>query len=151
MQLLKETEKLAREVNSRLSSLSRHFKTPTYATKKLKRRLSTNLYKSWSIKSGRVKVKKNANETQLIYINKTLNNFLNSKTSTFKGIQDIKRKTIEKFKTSLGHEKYDEEKEESYIEELTEEEAEQFFEMFGDDDFKYFIPAEKEFSFLFGG
>lgn len=139
MQLLKETEKLAREVNSRLSSLRRHFKTPTYATKKLQRRLSTKLYKSWSIKSGRVKVKKNATETQLIYINKTLNNFLKSKTSTFKGIQDVKRKTIEQFKTSLGREKYDKETNEFYFEELTEDEAEQFFEMFGDDDFRYFI------------
>lgn len=125
--LEKDTRKLVREVNARLNTLERHYKSGTWASKRLKTKLRISKLRAWS-KSGRVRLKSNLSKAQLTAINKALTNFLNSKTSTRKGIEDVKRKQIEKIKERLSLD--DEE-----AEEITDEEAEYFYDMFGDDDF----------------
>lgn len=125
--LEKDTRKLVREVNARLNTLERRYKSGTWASKRLKTRLGTSKLRAWS-KSGRVRLRGNLSKTQLTAINKALTNFLNSKTSTKRGIEDVKRKQIEKIKERLSLD--DEE-----AEEITDEEAEFFYDMFGDDDF----------------
>lgn len=125
--LEKDTRKLVREVNARLNTLERRYKSGTWASKRLKTRLGTSKLRAWS-KSGRVKLKTNLSKAQLTAINKALTSFLNSKTSTKRGIEDVKRKQIEKIKERLS---LDEEE----AEEITDEEAEFFYDMFGDDDF----------------
>lgn len=125
--LYKETVKLAGKVNARLNSLQRRHKTGTWASKRLLNKLSTSQLKSWS-KSGRVKVGKNLSNTQLVAINKALNNFLKSKTSTKKGIEEVRRQQIEKIKERL-------QVDDETAEEMTDEEAEFFYDMFEDDDF----------------
>lgn len=125
--LEKETRKLVSKANARLDSLQRRYKSGTYASKKLANRLNTTQLKAWS-KGGKIKIKKNATKTQLTAINKAVNQFLKSSTSTKKGISMFKKSQIENIKLRRSIEDED----------FTEEDAENFFDMFGDNDFDYF-------------
>ena len=123
-QLEKQTRRLVSEANSRLDSLQRRYKSGTWASKKLANRLSANKIKMWS--KGKIKLVKNPSKQQLIAVNKAINQFLNSLTSTKKGIKDVRGRTIETLQGTLS----------TSDKELTYEEAEQFYEMFGDSNFQ---------------
>ena len=123
--LEKETRKLVSKANARLDSLQRRYKSGTWATKKLANRLSSNKMKMWS-KSGKIKVSKNLNKSQMIGLNKAINQFLSSATSTKKGIKSVREKTIESLRGTLSDD----------IEEMSYEDAEKFYEMFGNNDFQ---------------
>ena len=123
--LERETRKLVNKANARLDSLQRRFKSGTWATKKLANRLGSMKLKAWS-KKGKIKLKKNISRTQLIAINKAINQFLSSSTSTKKGIKDVREKTIESLRATLSKD----------VEEMSYEDAEQFYEMFGNNDFQ---------------
>lgn len=123
-QLEKETLKLIRKANARLDSLQRRYKKGTWATKKLNERLGSQQLKMLT-KNGKIKVKKNMTKTQMVAVNKAVTQFLNSSTSTKKGISEVKRKTIESLRSNLSTEDV----------ELSTEDAEKFYNMFGDDDF----------------
>ena len=124
--LFNEVKKNANKVNARLRSLNRAgFKTGTWASKKLADRLGTNLLNSYNKKSGRVKLRKNATTRELTTINKSLVNFLNSETSTTKGIKDVRKRTIETLSKTLS----DVDNEVSY------EDAEALYNMLEDKDF----------------
>ena len=125
--LERETRKLVSKANARLDSLQRRYKSGTYASKKLANRLDTSQLKAWS-KSGKIKIRKNATKTQLLAINKATTQFLNSKTSTKKGISHFKKEQIENIKLRRSIDDED----------FTEEDAEDFFDMFGDNDFDFF-------------
>lgn len=122
--LEKETRKLVNKANARLDSLQRRFKSGTWASKKLANRLSSNKLNMWT-KKGKIKTGKNLTKTQLIGLNKAINQFLNSRTSTKKGISDVRERTIETLRGTLSTED----------KELTYDEAETYYEMFGDNDF----------------
>ena len=122
--LERETRKLVNKANARLDSLQRRYRSGTWATKKLANRLSSNKMKMWS-KQGKIKLGKNPNRQQLLAVNKAVNQFLKSQTSTKKGISRIRQKTIESLRGTLSTE----DKEMSY------EDAEKFYEMFGEDNF----------------
>ena len=128
--LEKETRKLVNKANARLDSLRRRFRSGTWASKKLANRLTSNKFRMWT-KQGKIKIGKNLTKAQLIGLNKAVSQFLESKTSTKKGIEDVKRKQIESIRLRRSVED----------EEFTEEDAEDFYDMFGDNDFAYF--AEK--------
>lgn len=125
--LEKETRKLVSKANARLDSLQRRYKSGTYASKKLANRLNTTQLKAWT-KGGKIKIKKNATKTQLTAINKAVNQFLKSATSTKKGISHFKKVQIKNIKLRRSIEDKD----------FTEEDAEDFFDMFGDNDFDFF-------------
>lgn len=122
--LEKETRKLVSDANAILDSLQRRYKSGTWATKKLANRLSSNKLKMWT-KQGKIKLGKNPTKQQLIAVNKATIQFFNSATSTKKGIKKIRAKTIESLRGSLSTQ----DKEMSY------EDAEKFYEMFGESDF----------------
>lgn len=122
--LERETRKLVSDANAILDSLQRRYKSGTWATKKLANRLSSNKLKMWT-KQGKIKLGKNPTKQQLIAVNKAAIQFLNSATSTKKGIKKIRAKTIESLRGSLSTQ----DKEMSY------EDAEKFYEMFGESDF----------------
>ena len=124
--LEKETRKLVSKANARLDSLQRRYKSGTWATKKLANRLSSNKMKMWT-KKGKIKTGKNLTKTQLIGLNKAINQFLNSQTSTKKGISTWKKNQVESIKLNRSDDP-----------DFTEEDAEDFFEMFGDNDFDFF-------------
>lgn len=128
--LYEQTLKQIREVNSLLNSLERHHKTGTWATKKLINRLNNNVIDIWQDSKGRLKVPKKVSQTKLIAIRKALTQFMNSKTSTNKGIKNVKDKTIQSIIESMTD--VDDEKK------VNEKDAEFYFSMLGDSDFDYF-------------
>lgn len=121
--LERETEKLVKQANAMLDSLQRRYKSGTWSTKKLSERLSSNKVKAWT-KKGKVKIPKQVTRPQLLAINKALQQFMSSKTSTKKGIKSVRKATIESLQGSL-----------SVDEELSYEDAEKLYELFGDSDF----------------
>ena len=122
--LERETRKLVNRANARLDSLQRRYKSGTWASKKLANRLSANKMKMWS--KGKIKMSSNLTKTQMIGLNKAINQFLASATSTKKGIKSVREKTIESLRGTLSDD----------IEEMSYEDAEKFYEMFGNNDFK---------------
>ena len=123
--LERETQKLVSKANARLDSLQRRYKSGTWASKKLANRLSSNKMRMWT-KKGKIKLSKNPTRSQLVAVNKAITQFLNSQTSTKKGISDVREKTIESLRGTLSTD----------IEEMSYDDAEKFYEMFGNNDFQ---------------
>lgn len=122
--LERETRKLVNKANARLDSLQRRYRSGTWSTKKLSNRLSSNKTKMWT-RGGKIKLGKNPTKQQLLAANKAVNQFLKSQTSTKKGISRTRQKTIESLRSSLSTED----------KELSYEDTEKFYEMFGEDNF----------------
>lgn len=132
-QLFNELKKLSKRANQRIVRLEREFGKDTWATKKLRDKLEVEPLQAWS-KTGRVKVNKSMTVTQMKATIKATQQFLNSKTSTKRGIKQIKKTTIKQLAKSLGTEEED----------LTDEEAEALYDMLSDDyvtDILKYIPA----------
>ena len=60
----------------------------------------------WS-KSGKIKLGKNPTKSQLLAVNKAVDQFLKSSTSTKKGINEVRKKTIESLRGTLSTEDED--------------------------------------------
>lgn len=132
-QLFNELKKLSKRANQRIVRLEREFGKDTWATKKLRDKLETEPLQAWS-KTGRVKVNKSMTITQMKATIKATQQFLNSKTSTKRGIKQVKKTTIKQLAKSLGTDDED----------LTNEEAEALYDMLSDDyviDILKYIPA----------
>lgn len=130
--LYNELKKLSKRANQRIVRLERTFGKDTWATKNLRNRLATEPLQAWT-KTGRVKVNKTMTITQMRATIKAVNQFLNSKTSTRRGIKQVRKTTIKSLAKSLGTEEED----------LTNDEAETLFDMLSDDyvtDILQFIP-----------
>lgn len=124
----KETLKLVKQANAKLTKLRKAgYNSGTWASKKLNTRLQTNKIGAWH--RGKVKVKENMTETQLKAIQKATNQFLSSKTSTPKGIGQVKKNTLKSLAQTLSDEDRGK---------LTSEDAEFYYDMLGEDDFDYF-------------
>lgn len=131
--LFNELKKLSKRANQRIVRLEREFGKDTWATKKLRDKLATEPLQAWT-KTGRVKVNKKMTITQMKATIKATQQFLNSKTSTKRGIKQIRKTTIKQLAKSLGTDEED----------LTDEEAETLFDMLSDDyvtDLLRYIPA----------
>lgn len=100
--LYKETEKLVRETNKRLNSLDRYHASGTWASGKLKTRIKSNKTKGLLYKGKRIKLKPKMTKTNLVQVQKATRQFLESATSTNKGIQAVKKKTIKSLKDTLN-------------------------------------------------
>lgn len=132
-QLFNELKKLSKRANQRIVRLEREFGKDTWATKKLRDKLEAEPLQAWS-KTGRVKVNKSMTTTQMKATIKATQQFLNSKTSTKRGIKQVKKTTIKQLAKSLG----------TNDEDLTNEEAEALYDMLSDDyvtDILKYIPA----------
>lgn len=139
-ELYTELKKLTKRANQRLVRLEREFGTNTWASKKLMNRLVADPLQAWTSKN-RVRVNKSMNITQMRAILKAVNQFLNSKTSTKRGIKQIKKTTIKNIAISLGTDD----------EELTNEQAEVLYDMLSDDyvtDILRYIPASEFWSLI---
>ena len=131
-ELYNQNVELAQEVNRRLKGLRSAGYLGSYASKKLRKRLDTEVLKSWTVdKGGKVKIKKNLTATQMMAVNKAMRQFLASKTSKARGIEQTRKETIKSLRKTLSREG----------DEIDEEDAEFFYDMFGDNDFDFF--AEK--------
>jgi uncharacterized phage infection (PIP) family protein YhgE len=131
--LFNELKKLSKRANQRIVRLEREFGKDTWATKKLRDKLATEPLQAWT-KTGRVKVNKKMTITQMKATIKATQQFLNSKTSTKRGIKQIRETTIKQLAKSLGTDEED----------LTYEEAETLYDMLSDDyvtDLLRYIPS----------
>lgn len=126
--LLSETRRLVDQANRRLKGLSNAGYKGTWASKKLANRLDTKILKAWS-KQGKIKVGKTLTNTQLKAIQKATEQFLASKTSTIKGIRSTEEATIKSIQETLSDELRGR---------VTKEDAEFYYDMFGNSDFNYF-------------
>ena len=126
--LLNETRKMVDIANKRLKGLKNAGYKGTWASKKLINRIDTKVLKAWD-KTGKIKINKFLNNTQLRAIQKATDQFLKSKTSTIKGIRDVESATIKSIQASLSDEKRGL---------VTREDAEFYYDMFGNDDFNFF-------------
>ena len=101
-QLYREVQKQVREVNKRLNSLERYHASGTWASGKLKTRIRSNKTKGLLYKGKRIKLKPKMTKTNLIQVQKATKQFLESATSSNKGIKAIKNKTIQSLKGTLN-------------------------------------------------
>ena len=138
--------KLEKQVNQRLKSLQKKGVKSGLAFKDLQANLSLEMFKSFNIKKGRVKISQEVlkSKTKSIAVSKQLNKFLKSKSSTKKGLEEIRQKTIKSLSKTLleqQKDKYSDEELENKLdalEEISQEQAEAFIRMFGDKDYKFF-------------
>ena len=121
--LYKDTLKQVRQSNAKLASLQRRYKSGTWASKKLMNRLDTETLKAWQ--GGKIKIPTKISQTKLAAINKATRQFLQSKTSTKKGINDVKKETMKSLKATLS----------SDTKKYTDDEIETMYNMLGDKDF----------------
>jgi uncharacterized protein YbcI len=136
-QLFNELKKLSKRANQRIVRLEREFGKDTWATKKLRDKLVTEPLQAWT-KTGRVKVNKSMTVIQMKATIKATQQFLNSKTSTKRGIKQVRKTTIKQLAKSLGTDEED----------LTYEEAETLYKMLSDDyvtDIMKYIPDSESF------
>lgn len=138
--------KLEKQVNQRLKSLQKKGATSSLALRDLQSNLSLNMFKSFNIKKGRVKISEEVlkSKTKSTAVSKHLNKFLNSKLSTKKGIEEIRQKTIKSLSKTLLEQKKDRYTDEELdlledkLEDITKEQSEAFVRMFADKDYKFF-------------
>lgn len=133
--LYKRVQNQVAEVNKRLVKLRKSDEYGSWASKKLFNRLDTkNLDVLQKTRKGekkvqRIKLNKNLNNTDLRAIEKATNQFLQSKTSTSRGIKITKNKTIESIRKTLSLEQG---------RKVTEEDAEYYYDMLANKDFDWF-------------
>lgn len=101
-QLYREVERQVRETNRRLESLERYHKNNTWASGKLSKRIKSNKTKGLMYKGKRIKLKPKMTKTNLIQVQKATKQFLESATSTNKGIKKVKESTIKSIKDTLN-------------------------------------------------
>lgn len=148
-ELIRETQKMINDANARLRSLERHYKTGTWASKRLKNYLNESKLDFWSTRYGGSikKIPANINKTTLFALHRRLRNFLNSQTAYHTGIKSVREKQIkdiyERFRKE-DPELSDLERnmiEEEIDNELTQRESEALYELFGTKSFD--LLAEK--------
>lgn len=100
--LYQEVAKQVRETNRRLESLERYHSTNTWASGKLKNRIKSNKTKGLLYKGKRIKLKPKMTKTNLIQVQKATKQFLDSATSTNKGIKKVRESTIKSIKDTLN-------------------------------------------------
>lgn len=122
-ELYQDTLELQREVNQRLKSLSYHHKSGTWASKTLINNLGREKLKAITTE-GKVNIKKTMTTTQLNNINRGLQKFLRSKTSTHSGINKVKTSQLAGMKRTLD---------------VTDEQASFLYEMLGDYSVRYLV------------
>lgn len=122
------------KANARLRNLEKAGEYNSWASKKLFDRLDTQTLKVLQRyrkggKIERINLTRQLTNTQLIAIEKATRQFLVSKTSTIKGIKNVKSSTIKAIQTTLSEED---------ATKVTEEDAQFYYKMLGESDFDFF-------------
>ena len=125
--LYKEVERQVQIVNDRLSSLERKHASGTWASRKLFTRVKNNKTKGLLYKGKRIRLKPKMNKTNLVQLQKATRQFLDSATSTNKGINKIKKKTIESLKGTLNF---------NQKEKLSDKDVESMYKILEDEGYK---------------
>lgn len=132
-EILEKSAKIKAEAaNRRLKALNKSGNYGTFSSKKLFDRLDSPKLKSLTkLRTGKItgiKIKSNMNKTDLTAVNKALDQFLKSSTSTTKGLNKVMEKTKKSmYETLKARDKN-----------ITKEDIETYYNMLGDKDFDYF-------------
>lgn len=132
--LFRRVKEQVDKANARLRNLEKAGEYNSWASKKLFDRLDTQTLKVLQRyrkggKIERINLTRQLTNTQLIAIEKATRQFLVSKTSTIKGIKNVKTSTIKAIQTTLS--------EEDAVK-VTEEDAQFYYKMLGESDFDFF-------------
>lgn len=100
--LYRDVKKQVQETNERLKSLERRHASGTWASGKLKTRIRSNKTKGLMYKGKRIKLKSRMSKTNLVQVQKATKQFLESATSTNRGIKSIRDTTIKSLKDTLN-------------------------------------------------
>lgn len=133
--LYANTKKAIDIVNKRLRNLERQGLKGTWASKKLFDRLDMKdgISTKRDKRGTRLVIDKDLTNTQLRLINKASKQFLASKTSTSRGISQVKNETLETLKRTLP----------TGIKNIDESEVEFYYNMLNDRDFRQFADKGK--------
>lgn len=136
-ELFAEIKKLGKRANQRIVRLERQFGKDKWAVKELRDKLDTIKLDAWT-ETGRVKYNKSMTIDQMRAVKKFLNNFLNAKTSTKKGIKETRQNQINAIRK-----RYNREIDETTF---TYEDAENIYQIFESKDYdwiyEYFTPSQ---------
>lgn len=135
--LYRDVQAQVNEVNKRLRNLKREGEYGSWASKKLFNRLDDSAMnvlkynrKGKNKEVLQIKLNKNLTNTNLIDIQKSTSQFLKSKTSTIRGIESTKKKTIESIRKTLN---------ERDGAKVTEEDAKFYYELLDNNDFREYV------------
>ena len=122
------------QVNKRIKDLNKYTNKESYATKLLLDKVA----KSGISAKGRrgIRIKKNISNRDLIKIENILNQYLNSETSTIKGIKAVEKRQKQHIKDVLGINEKDSEKI------LNDDDIETLYRLFESEDFQNIIKKE---------
>lgn len=116
------------------------FGKDSWASKKLRNKLSINPVQAWT-DTGRIRVNKKMTIGQLRATIKATEQFLNSKTSTVKGIKDVIKRTKKSLSKTLEKNNiFGAEEAEKEANKLTEKEADILYDMLSEDYIKDLLP-----------
>ena len=129
--LYRETKLQVDKANKRLRNLERQGFQGTWASRRLLDKLNVKKIKGKKLlKRGKygkkIQLSKDLNTTQLIAINQATKNFLQSKTSTSKGIKDTRESVIKSLQRTFGE----------FDDEVDYDMAEVLYNLFDDTDFE---------------
>ena len=124
--------KQVQKVNQRLKSLERQYTKGkgTWSVKLLRDKLDTDKVGIW--KNNRLQISKDLTRTQLIAVQKETSRFLKRKTSTKKGVNEVREKTKESLYRTLKLQDDD----------LSIEDIDDFYSIIGDEDAKPFLKTD---------
>lgn len=124
--------KQVQKVNQRLKSLEKQYTKGkgTWSVKLLKDKMDTNKIGAW--KNNRLTISKDMTRTQLIAVQRASSQFLASKTSTKKGINEVREETKESLYRTLKLQD----------DELTKEDIDDFYILLGDADARPFLKTD---------
>ena len=124
--------KQVQKVNQRLKSLERQYAKGkgTWSVKLLRDKMDTNKIGAW--KNNRLTISKDMTRTQLIAVQRASSQFLASKTSTKKGVNEVREETKESLYRTLKMQDDD----------LTKADIDDFYILLGDADARPFLKTD---------
>lgn len=99
-ELLKELKSKSREANKRINAIRRNYGDDSWAMKKLNERLEREQSQGKTT-TGKVRASKDMSTLQIRETLKATEKFLNSKTSTIEGIEEVRKRQIETIRENL--------------------------------------------------
>lgn len=99
-ELLKELKSKSREANKRINAIRRNYGDDSWAMKKLNERLEREQTQGKTT-TGKVRASKDMSTLQIRETLKATEKFLNSKTSTIEGIEEVRKRQIETIRENL--------------------------------------------------
>lgn len=122
--LLREINKIKRQANKQIKDIEKTVGANTWAVRKLRDKLDTETVKAFS-QHHNVLANKRMSITQLRAVNKALQQFMSSRTSTVSGIEEVRQEVISSISKTISEDRG---------RNISYDEAETLYNMFTDTD-----------------